>query len=277
MRIIEIDVKHAIHDSGLPEMGYSVNPYLGCFHGCLYCFAIDFTAIREARENWGEVVVVTRNFIDVLTKDIRNIQRKTVGVSTITDPYQPVEAKYRLTRKSLELLLSNGFRVTLQSKSPLVLRDIDLLMRYSNKADVGFTITHPDPGKAILLETQTPSPLMRAQALRMLSQSGIRTWIYFGPIIQGFNDGTKEIEGIAQIAADTGSRVIYDFYNPYTSSLKLLSSAGFHDVIGSRQWRERVKTEIERIFSLYGLDFNSQSEDYVAESKLINRTLEDFS
>ncbi|MEM3676367.1 MAG: radical SAM protein, partial [Thermoplasmataceae archaeon] len=156
MKIIEIEVKHALHDSGLPEMGFSINPYLGCQHRCLYCFAIDFTNNREAREHWGQVVVVKKNFVDALVKDIKNVPRKVVGVSTITDPYQPVEAKYRITGKSLEVLLGNGFRVSVQTKSPLVLRDLELIKRYRNRADVGMTITHPDPARSVLLETQTP-------------------------------------------------------------------------------------------------------------------------
>ncbi|WP_297215171.1 radical SAM protein, partial [Thermoplasma sp.] len=147
MRIIEIDVKSALQNSGLMELDYSLNPYLGCMHRCLYCYAMDMTKDKRAADDWGSTIIVKRNILDVLRRELPHKRRGVVGVSTITDPYQPVEFRYRLTRRSMEMLLKEGFRVSVQTKSPLVARDLDLFARYPERVDVGITITTVDPEK----------------------------------------------------------------------------------------------------------------------------------
>ncbi|MEM0159097.1 MAG: hypothetical protein QW812_06270, partial [Thermoplasmataceae archaeon] len=128
----------------------------------------------------------------------------------------------------------------------------------------------------VLLETQTPTPLMRIRALGKFAQEGIRTWIYFGPIIRGFNDDENVIEGIAEMASETGSRVIYDFYNPYPSSSKMINASGLKIESGTSEWKAKTQKKLEEIMDRHGIVFNSQSEDFVAEARLLNRNLEDF-
>jgi DNA repair photolyase len=203
MIVREIESAGSITRSGMKELDYCLNPYLGCSHRCLYCYAIDMTYDREASENWGDVVLVRKNIDRRLASDIKGIKRGIVGISTITDPYQPAEARYRLTGKCLQILLKNGFRVTVQTKSPLVRLDFPLLSKYAHMADLGMTITTLDRSRSLRFETRTPSPEARVSALREASKAGIPTWIYYGPIIKGFNDSQEEIRNIVSTASST--------------------------------------------------------------------------
>ena len=126
IKVVEVTAASALNRSGLSELDYTLNPYLGCLHACRYCFAVDMTPHREAREMWGSTVAVRVNILDVLKKEIHRLRRGVVGVSTITDPYQAVEGRYGITRSCTEMLLRNGFRVSVQTKSPLVRRDVEI-------------------------------------------------------------------------------------------------------------------------------------------------------
>ena len=87
IKIIEITVKKGLTKSGLPDIDYALNPYLGCLHGCIYCYARNYTYVKEIRDNWGEVVAVKINLLDVLRKELSMTRKGVVGVGTITDPY----------------------------------------------------------------------------------------------------------------------------------------------------------------------------------------------
>ncbi len=215
-KVIEIRVAKALYKSKLPDLDYSLNPYQGCSFGCIYCYAMHFTGIEEAANNWGEVIAVKVNLVEVLKREIMHGVRKgVVGVSTITDPYMPVEARYSLTRRSIELLLAYRFRVSIQTKSPLVLRDLDILRSYRERVDVGMTITTMDPSLAGFIEPRAPHPLARARALKKISDSAIYTWIFLGPIIPGLNDGEEHIESVIEAARESNSLVIFDLFNIY--------------------------------------------------------------
>lgn len=194
----------------MPDLDYALNPYIGCYHACTYCYARLYTRMREVAEKWGDVVAVKVNLIDVLRKEAVATSKGVVGVGTITDPYQPVEATYKLTRKSLEILLQYGFKVSVQTKSPLVTRDLDLLSRYRGRVDVGFTITTLKKEVASQIEPRAPPPKERARALRVLSDSGIKTWVFYGPIIPGLNDDDVTIDDLLQLARSTNSELYYD-------------------------------------------------------------------
>ncbi|ABN69461.1 Radical SAM domain protein [Staphylothermus marinus F1] len=210
MKIIFINVKKALSRSGLPDLDYALNPYMGCYHGCIYCYARLYTWIKEIRENWGEIIAVKKNLINVLEKEIKYLRRGIVGVGTITDPYQPVEAIYRLTRKSIELLLSHGFHISIQTKNTLILRDIDLLTKHKHSVDVGFTITSLNDKKSRIYEPKASPPSMRAYALKQLSSKGIDTWIFYGPVIPGYNDDLDTRIKIIELARETGSKILID-------------------------------------------------------------------
>ncbi|PKK81372.1 MAG: hypothetical protein CVT47_02760, partial [Thermoplasmata archaeon HGW-Thermoplasmata-2] len=120
----EVVCRTALSDSGLEGLDYSLNPYKGCAHGCIYCYAPDITHVERA---WGTFVDAKMNVAEVLEQETRTKRRGVVGLGTVTDPYQSLEEKYKLTRKCLEILAKRKWPVCIQTKSALVLRDVDLL------------------------------------------------------------------------------------------------------------------------------------------------------
>ncbi len=227
--VLKTRVKQALSKTGLPDLDYALNPYIGCSHGCIYCYAREYTRDTRIAENWGRIVVVKENLIEVLDKETRKIRRGVVGLATITDPYQPVEAVYEITRRALEILLERGFHVSIQTKSTLVLRDLDILEKYKNRVDVGFTITTLDNSKARRIEPSSSPPTARAEALRKISSRGIETWVFMGPIIPGLTDNIGDIEEIVLLASETRSVLYYDKLRikPFmqkTGSLSMLAS-----------------------------------------------------
>ncbi|WP_434731594.1 radical SAM protein [Thermogladius sp. KZ2Tp1] len=221
----------------MPDLDYALNPYLGCYHACTYCYARLYTRIREVSENWGEVVAVKTNIVEVLKKEAPSKPRGVVGLGTITDAYQPVEATYLLSRRSLEVLLPLGFRVSIQTKNPLVTRDVDVLAAYKDRVDVGFTITTLDNKVASFIEPRAPPPSERASALKHLSERGVKTWLFYGPIIPGLNDGEDNIEALLKLAESTRSDFYYDSLHvkPFMSGGHVL--APYANRASSYDWR----------------------------------------
>lgn len=209
-RILFIKVKKALTKSGLPDLDYALNPYMGCWHSCIYCYARLYTWNREVSEKWGDVIAVKTNLIEVLSRETKYLQRGIVGVGTITDPYQPIEAVYKLTRQAVTLLLENGFHVSIQTKNPLILRDIDVLVKHKDKVDVGFTITTLGDEKAKAIEPRAPPPTARAEALRKIANQGIETWIFYGPVIPTINDDEETVEQLIRLAKETNSKLLID-------------------------------------------------------------------
>ncbi len=209
MIVKEVRVRRALTRSRLPDIDYALNPYIGCSHGCIYCYARLYTDKKEVKERWGEVVLVKVNLVELLRQEASKI-RGVVGVGTVTDPYQPVEREYGLTRESLKVLLRRGVRVSIQTKSGLVTRDKDILVEHRDLVDVGLTITTLDEEIARWLEPGAPPPAERVTALEELSSAGVRTWIFYGPVIPGINDGDETVEDLVRLVASTGSILYYD-------------------------------------------------------------------
>lgn len=206
-----VRVRSALTPSGLPDIDYALNPYLGCSHGCRYCYGPGYVADAEVRERWGEVVAVKENLPEVLESEAKRREKGVVGVGTVCDAYQPLEAVYLLTRYSLKALLSAGFRVSVQTKSTLVLRDLDILTNYRERADVGFTITTLDRRKAALLEPYAPPPEQRLRALRVLSASGLKVWLFVGPIVNSGDRKLKEdLRSLVEAALPFVEKIYYD-------------------------------------------------------------------
>lgn len=179
MEIGEITCKTALSKSLLPGLDYSLNPYRGCQHKCAYCYVPN--VLRIKREDWGCFVDVRTNMPNVLAKELKNKKPGVVGISTVTDPYQPVEKKYQLTRYCLEQLLKYDFPVCIQTKSKLVVRDIDIISKFSN-AEVMMSIATLNDDERRLLEPFSSSIMERLEVLREYSNIGIKTGVFFGPI-----------------------------------------------------------------------------------------------
>ena len=178
----EITAKSILSQSQVYD--YVVNPYTGCSHGCRYCYAAFMKRFTGHREPWGEFVDIKVNAPELLAKEIGRKRRGRVWVSGVCDPYQAAEKKYRLTRRCLEVLLEHQWPVSVQTKSSLVLRDIDILKQFKD-IEVGFTVTTADEKIRKLFEPGASSIRERIRALDALHTAGIRTYAMIAPILPG--------------------------------------------------------------------------------------------
>jgi DNA repair photolyase len=200
-----IECKVALSPSKLPGLDFALNPYQGCAHDCVYCFAP--AMLRADRSGWAREVGARMSMPKLLAKELRS-KKGVVGVGTVTDPYQPLEAHLRLTRKCLEELSKANSRVSLLTKSDLVVRDLDLL-RSLPQAEVGLSITLMDDTMSMRFEPGAPPPRSRLLALKALSQAGLDTYAMIGPILPGVLESDLE-PLVASIAASGTRRVMTD-------------------------------------------------------------------
>ena len=208
MRYTETACKTALSRSSLPGLDYSLNTYTGCGHGCIYCYA-PATIHYSGAEPWGTFVIAKTNIPSVLERELRKTPRGTVGISTVTDPYQPAESRLRLTRSCLEVLLAKQFPICIQTKSALVVRDIDLLTEFREK-EVGLTVTTLDKDVSAYIEPGASLPEERLNALKQLSDAGIATWAFVGPLVPGIVD-EERIRDILVLVKETGAgKVLVD-------------------------------------------------------------------
>jgi DNA repair photolyase len=184
---------------------YVINPYVGCQHNCLYCYAHFMKRFTGHKEPWGQFVDVKVSAPDLLRVEI--IKKKTgrVWISGVCDPYQPLEAKYKLTRQCLEILAQNNWPVTVQTRSPLVLRDLDILKR-GKEFEVGLSITTADDSIRKLFEPAAPPIKERVRALEELHQAGIKTYAMIAPIL-------PKADGLPKILAGKIDYVMMDRMN----------------------------------------------------------------
>lgn len=181
----EIKTKSALCKSRIPEVEYVINPYIGCAHGCKYCYArfMSKWSKHHAGAQWGSFVEIKVNIPEVLERELRSKRKRgNVLLSSVCDPYQPVEARYRLTRQCLQLLLEFGWGIDILTRSPLVLRDVDILARSPN-ATVGISIPSDDEKVRRILEPHSPSITSRLESLKKLHSEGIRTWVFVAPTL----------------------------------------------------------------------------------------------
>ena len=180
--IREIKAKSILTKSGIPGVDYCVNPYIGCAHGCRYCYATFMKKYTSHTEPWGSFVDVKINAPEILQKQLKRASMGRVMISSVTDAYQPIESKYKLTRQCLEILLQNQFPVDILTKSPLVLRDTDLIKKFKD-IEVGITITTHDEDISRVFEPNAPSILARMRALKTLHDNRIKTYAFIGPVL----------------------------------------------------------------------------------------------
>ncbi|MDI6820239.1 MAG: radical SAM protein [Candidatus Hodarchaeaceae archaeon] len=211
IKYLPITCRTALSQSRLPGLRYSLNPYLGCEHGCIYCYSRSIFRDRQLALNWGKFVKAKQNIQEVLTQELKRKPKGTIGLSTVTDPYQPLESKLQLTRKCLEILSAHDFPVSIQTKSNLVLRDVDLIE--PGKFDVGVTITTMDEDLTSKIEPRSPRPDARTQVLEEFASRGVETWLFLGPIIPEVNDCKESLEQVVEVAKKTGSKLMYDKLN----------------------------------------------------------------
>ena len=215
MKYHELDCKSIITKSKLPDTDYVVNPYVGCSFSCLYCYASFMGRfVGESIENWGNYVYIKKNSVEIFEKQLKKLLDKklksTIFFSSVTDPYLPIEKKYQLTRKMLEVLKNNHYLglVSILTKSALVLRDIDVLQELK-EVEVGFTITSAKDSISKALEIKAPSITSRLHALSELNSQNIRTYAFIGPLLPHLVQNPLELESLISLVAQTGTKSVY--------------------------------------------------------------------
>jgi DNA repair photolyase len=178
-----------------------INPYTGCQHGCSYCYARFMKRVTGHKEPWGEFVDVKINAPDILRKEITKKKRARVWVSGVCDPYQPLEAKYQLTRQCLEILAQNMWPVIIQTRSPLVLRDIDII-RDAPDFEVGFSITTADDRIRKLFETRCTPDRRPDTGTRCIAQSRYQDICHDRPGAPGSRRACWTPEGKDRLCTD---------------------------------------------------------------------------
>ncbi len=180
MIIKEICAKSILSKSRVFD--YTVNPYVGCEHGCTYCYARFMKKFTGHKEAWGKFVDVKVNAISLLKNEIKNKKVGRVWISGVCDPYQPLEKEYELTKGCLEVLLRYGWPVTIQTKSSLVLRDMESLTEF-DEIEVGLTITTADENIRKIFEPKSPPVKQRIKTLEKLHSEGVKTFAMIAPLL----------------------------------------------------------------------------------------------
>ncbi|MCX7785106.1 MAG: radical SAM protein [candidate division WOR-3 bacterium] len=211
--IREVKAKNILNNSKIPKMSYCINPYIGCAHSCLYCYATFMKEYSGHKEEWGEFIDVKINLGEVLLKEVKKKKIGRVCIGSVSDPYQPIENEKRLTRTAIEILKQNNFPFEILTKSALICRDIDLLKDYNN-CSVEITITTIDDNIRKIFEPNADSVENRLNCARKLVDAGIETNIFFGPVLPYFSDTESALDKIFDTFCDTGvEQILVDKLN----------------------------------------------------------------
>jgi len=193
---------------------WTLNPYRGCTHGCNYCFARRYHTQLElnAGDEFASLILVKRNIASVLERELDHPawQREQVAVGTATDPYQPIEGHYKLTRTCLERLARAHTPVGLVTKGPMVVRDIDVLrdVARASSCTVYMSVPTVDEDAWQTLEPGTAPPLQRLRAVRTLVDAGVSAGVLMAPIVPGFSSSRTKLERTVKAIADCGARFV---------------------------------------------------------------------
>ena len=195
---------------GMP-FAWSLNPYMGCAHRCTFCYvrAFELRADRPSGDRYGRSIRVKVNVADVLRAELarRSWERETVSIGAATDPYQPAEGRYRLTRACLEVLRDarNPFHVI--TRSPMIVRDIDVLAEAAVRAKVSVSFSIPTLDEDVWRKTEpgTPPPRQRFRALRTLVDAGIDAGVDVAPVLPGISDRPEQLRAVVEAAREAGA------------------------------------------------------------------------
>lgn len=189
---------------------YTINPYRGCEFGCHYCYARythEFMGMDDSRA-FEEKIYAKARAADLLRQELKRHREGEIAIGTSTDPYQPAERRFGVTRSILEVFAGErGRRLSITTKSDLVQRDIDLLLRVArcNALNVNITITTLDAALARKLEPRAPRPGLRLQAVEALARAGLSVGVFLNPILPGLTDAIANLDAVAAAAARAGA------------------------------------------------------------------------
>lgn len=255
MKIREIESKSIVTDSKLPETEYTINPYIGCQHGCIYCYSKFMKGFTDHDKDWGSFVDVKINAPNLIKTDGR-YEGKNIFFSSVTDPYQSIEVKYRLTRRILKKLIKEQPKLEILTKSNLVLKDLDILKQFK-EVRVGISISSLKYHKK--LEPGAPSPEKRINAVKEINEAGIETYVFVSPII-------PYITKIEEIINKTAPYVDYFMFE----NLNLRP-------INRKQMERFIKEFNLRLWPKYEQIYDSENKKYWERiKKCIKDTCEDY-
>jgi DNA repair photolyase len=202
------------HVRGMP-FKWSLNPYMGCVHRCTFCYVRHFEqrADRPADERYGRSIRVKTNVAEVLRRELGRASwaRETVSIGAATDPYQPAEGRFRLTRDCLVELAEAWTPFSIITRGPLIVRDVDVLRDASARADVGVYFSVPTLDERVWRTTEpgTAPPRSRLEAVRRLSDAGIQVGVGMAPILPGLSDRPDQLEEVVREARAAGASSIW--------------------------------------------------------------------
>lgn len=232
MEVEEISSKSALVTSKIPGVDYVINPFLGCAHGCRYCYAVFMRKYsrRHQTSPWGSFVEVKTNIADLLHSELRRKRRRGRALlSSVCDPYQPLERRYRLTRRCLEALKDYGWGIDILTRSPLVTRDLDLLAATPG-VTVGLSIPTDRDQVRKILEPNSPSINARLEALKRLHAAGVRTWVFIAPILP------------------MNPQRLYEAVEPYISHL-MVDPLNYRSQVRDIFWQNRWDYELTDLYA----------------------------
>ena len=199
---------------GMP-FGWSLNPYMGCVHRCTFCYvrAFELRADRPADDRYGRSIRVKTNVAEVLAAELARASWKGDGIAigAATDPYQPAEGRYRLTRGCLEVLARASNPFALITRGPLAVRDVDVLQEASARAEVSVTFSVPTLDEDVWRTTEpgTAPPRQRLRALRELVDAGVKASVGMAPILPGLSDRPEQLAEVVKAAREAGATGIW--------------------------------------------------------------------
>lgn len=216
MHIATIQCRSILNKSKIPGIDFGINPYTGCAHKCQYCYAVFMKKFSGHSEPWGDFVDIKENAAEVLTEQLKGLKKKSsISFGTVCDAYQPIEEKCTLTRRCLKALLPYRHAVSILTKSPLAVRDLDILKQFHD-IEVGFTITTLDSRIKEVFEPGTSQVNKVLEAMRVLSKNKIPTWVFVAPVLPGLTDQREQIVELIRSAQYAGARyIMFDTLNPY--------------------------------------------------------------
>jgi DNA repair photolyase len=190
---------------------WSLNPYMGCVHRCTFCYvrAFERRADRPSDDRYGESIRVKVNVAEVLRRELASASwaHETVAIGAATDPYQPAEGHYRLTRGCLEALAHAHNSFSIITRGPMIVRDVDVLAEASRRADVSVTFSVPTLDEDVWRKTEpsTAHPRQRLRALKTLVDAGVKASVGMAPILPGISDRPEQLAEVVRAAREAGA------------------------------------------------------------------------
>jgi DNA repair photolyase len=195
--------------------GWSLNPYMGCVHRCTFCYvrAFERRADRPSDDRYGRSIRVKTNIVEVLRKELGRAswEGESVAVGAATDPYQPAEGRYRLTRGCIEAFADFSNPFSLITRGPMIVRDLDVLVEAAKRAKVGITFSIPTLDEEVWRKTEpsTAHPRQRLRAVKELVNAGIKVGVGMAPILPGISDGPEQLREVVKAAREAGATGVW--------------------------------------------------------------------